>query len=129
MIAPLGRTGSDAILGAMTLAPRPDGFIILTVARAGWRLPDQEGTIKIWFDDGYGMFRPIYDQSAELLPEGGNGMVLTLVDPDFIAIASRNSSIDVVVESPALGDPQRMTIPLGDLETAAEELGACIAKG
>jgi|TARA_R100000049_G_C1951256_1_gene99270 hypothetical protein len=73
------------------------------------------------------MLRPIYDQPAAFDPAEGNGMVFTIVDGSFITIASSKSSIDVVIEGAALGEPQRMTIPLDGLEAAATELDECLA--
>lgn len=129
MFIPLGGNDSDELLGALALIPRRDGQITLTLTRKDWPLPKERGTIKIWFDKGYGMLRPIYDQPADFEPDDGNGMVVTVVDGSFITIASIKSSIDVVIEGSALGEPQRMTIPLDGLETAATELDECLAGG
>ena len=129
MLAPLGSAGSDQLGGALTLIPRRNGQITLTLTRQDWSLPPETGTIKIWFDKGYGMLRPLYDQPADFDPGDGDGMVFTNVDGDFLTIASIRSSIDVVIEGPALGDPQRMTIPLDGLEAATVKLDQCLAAG
>mgnify|MGYP001228761793 FL=1 len=127
MMIPLGRNDSDELLGAVTLFPRRDGQIILSLTRKDWALPQERGNIKIWLGKGYGMLRPLYDQPADFDPAEGHGVVFTIVDGSFISIASLKSSMDVVIEGAALGDPQRMTIPLGNLETGAQELDACLA--
>ena len=85
---PLGLTVSEGPLGALTLIPRRDGQITLTLTRKDWVLPRERGTIKIWFDEGYGMLRPLYDQPADFDPEDGDGMVFTNVNGSFLTMAS-----------------------------------------
>ena len=127
MVLPLGPEASGEMEGALTLFDRPDGLLGMTVTRAGWALPEERGTIQIWFDKGYGMFRPIYDHLADFAPDDGNGMVFTAVDADFLSVGSIKSSIDVVIEGASFGGPQRVTIPLGDLESAVQRMNVCRA--
>ena len=127
MVLPLGPEGSGRMEGALTLVDRPDGLLAMTVTHAGWALPQERGTVQVWFDDGYGKLRPIYDHLADFDANEGNGMLITAVEADFLTIGSIKSSIDVVIDGTTLGDPQRITLPLGDLESAAERMDTCRA--
>lgn len=129
MILPLGPEESGETEGALTLFDRPDGLLGMTLSRSGWALPQERGTIKIWFDKGYGMLRPIYDQFAQFDPNGGNGVLITSVERSFLPFGDLERSIDVVIDGDTLDGPQRVTIPLANAESAREQMDACRASG
>ena len=125
MILPLGAEESGETQGALALFDRPDGLLGMTLSRSGWALPEERGTIKIWFDKGYGMLRPIYDQFAQFDPNAGNGVLITSVERGFLPFGDLERSIDVVIDGDTLGGPQRVTIPLANAESAREQMDAC----
>ena len=127
MILPLGQEGADTVTGALTIGARRDGLVIVNIGRQGWALPRERGSIKIWFDDAYPKIRPLYDQAAELSAIDGNGSVYTVVDGDFAFLAGEKTSIDVVIDGEGLREPQRLTLPLGDMKSVFDEMNACLA--
>ncbi|MBH1945528.1 hypothetical protein I5L01_14980 [Erythrobacter sp. YJ-T3-07] len=127
MILPLGQEGSETVTGALTIGARRDGLVIVNIGRQGWALPRERGSIKIWFDDAYPKLRPLYDQAAELSAINENGSVYTVVDGNFAFLAGEKTSMDVVIEGEGLREPQRLTLPLGDMKSVFDEMNACLA--
>lgn len=127
MILPLGQEGSDTATGALTIGARRDGLVILHIGREGWALPRERASIKIWFDDAYPTIRPLYDQLAELSAIDGNASIYTMVDGNFPFLAGDKTSIDIIIDGEGLREPQRLTLPLGDMKSVFDEMNACLS--